>query len=254
MTTKLSVIGTPYTNNLDPTTLSVEEEAQKFAPSNSVVLFQVDLTDLGGEVLYVTSSSAEDETAIYFGGQLYTPTPVEASGFEYTAKGSLPTPMFKVLNTVAIQASVIALSDWIGATVTRIKTFRTFLDDGATPDPNAHFPLDIYKIDRKVSQNSVYIEWELSSSIDQEGRMIPGRQIIRDYCTHIYRKYNSETMSFDYTYATCPYSGTDYFDENDTPVAQSSDRCGKRLSSCKLRFGDNAELPTRAFPGVSRVR
>jgi lambda family phage minor tail protein L len=34
----------------------------------------------------------------------------------------------------------------------------------------------------------------------------------------------------------------------------SQDRCGKRLSSCKLRFGELAELPFGAFPGVGLMR
>jgi lambda family phage minor tail protein L len=46
-------------------------------------------------------------------------------------------------------------------------------------------------------------------------------------------------------------SGLVYFDENDTPVgAASADVCGKRLDSCKARFGSSAELPFGSFPGI----
>ncbi|HFF4526214.1 TPA: phage minor tail protein L, partial [Acinetobacter baumannii] len=31
------------------------------------------------------------------------------------------------------------------------------------------------------------------------------------------------------------------------------DACGKRVSSCTCRFGENAVLPYGAFPGVQRV-
>jgi len=42
-----------------------------------------------------------------------------------------------------------------------------------------------------------------------------------------------------------------YFDENDTGVLSSTqDDCGKRLSSCKARFGENNELPYGSFPGI----
>ena len=43
-----------------------------------------------------------------------------------------------------------------------------------------------------------------------------------------------------------------YFDENDQGVSsQSFDVCGKRLSSCKVRFGQTAELPYGGFPGIN---
>lgn len=42
-----------------------------------------------------------------------------------------------------------------------------------------------------------------------------------------------------------------YFDENDNPVSSSSaDVCGKRLDSCKARFGENRSLPYGSFPGI----
>jgi phage-related protein len=30
----------------------------------------------------------------------------------------------------------------------------------------------------------------------------------------------------------------------------SQDVCGKRVDSCKLRFGQNAELPFGGYPGI----
>ena len=42
-----------------------------------------------------------------------------------------------------------------------------------------------------------------------------------------------------------------YFNQNDQGVASSAnDSCGKRLSSCKLRFGNTAQLSFGSFPGV----
>lgn len=38
-----------------------------------------------------------------------------------------------------------------------------------------------------------------------------------------------------------------------TDPLYSLDRCGKRLSSCKLRFGDSAELPFGSFPAAGLV-
>ncbi len=46
-----------------------------------------------------------------------------------------------------------------------------------------------------------------------------------------------------------------YLDANDQVVGSSSlDICGKRLSSCKARFGQNAELPFGGFPAAGLIR
>lgn len=46
-------------------------------------------------------------------------------------------------------------------------------------------------------------------------------------------------------------TATQWYDENDQPVyVSANDVCGKRLSSCKVRFGQNAELPYGGFPGI----
>ena len=174
-------------------------------------------------------------------------------GFEISSAGTLPNPILRVLNTPSLQSSVIALDDLIGATFTRIRTFKTFLDAGDSPDPTAYFPHDVYKVDRMVANNKLFIEWELAASIDQEGRKIPARQIIRDFCTHRYRVWNTVTETFDVSNATCPYVGAATYDVNDSVTDNAGDSCGKRLSSCKIRF-KNDTLPTRAFPGVARVR
>jgi len=42
-----------------------------------------------------------------------------------------------------------------------------------------------------------------------------------------------------------------YFNDNDQPTTvPSQDSCGKRLDSCRIRFGANNELPYGSFPGI----
>jgi hypothetical protein len=46
-------------------------------------------------------------------------------------------------------------------------------------------------------------------------------------------------------------AATQYFDDTDAPVASLAlDACGKRLSSCKARFGATEALPFGSFPGI----
>ncbi|CAO3459797.1 Phage minor tail protein [Azospirillum argentinense] len=228
-------------------------EIQKPQPSAYVTLFQLDLTALGG-IVYAFTQSQHETAALRYGGVEYTPIDIEAEGFEWNGTGSLPTPKIRVANVNrAFSALVGAYGDLLGAQVTRIRTFRRFLDGEPEADAAAHLPLDVYRIERKATHNKVFIEWELAAVLDQEGRLLPGRQILRDACMHRYRRWTG--AGFDYTRASCPYAGGAMFKATGEPTgAGHEDVCGKRLSDCKLRFGANAVLPTRAFPGVARLR
>lgn len=234
----------------------IAQESQSFSPDDMVVLFELDATTIGGSILRFTSS-AQETAEISFAGNTYSPVPVEAEGFEWNGRGAFPTPILRVSNVNKVaSAAVIDYEDLLGATVKRIRTFRQFLDGEPTVDPTATFPIDVYKVERKTAHNKVFIEWELSSAIDQEGRKLPGRQVLRDACTHRYRIWNGS--AFDYTNATCPYADAALFDETgaslDPLTEQAKDRCGKKLSDCRLRFGEHEKLPTRAFPGLARIR
>jgi phage-related protein len=114
------------------------------------------------------------------------------------------------------------------------------------------FPVEVYTIERKSAHTKTFVEWQLAAAIDQEGRMLPGRQVLRDTCLHRYRSFEGGT--FNYSRASCPYTGAACFTATGTPTTAQFDVCGKKLSDCRLRFGQNANLPTRAFPGVSRLR
>ena len=58
-------------------------------------------------------------------------------------------------------------------------------------------------------------------------------------------------LSTEATLKTKIYSN--YFDKNNNSVSSlADDVCGKRLTSCKARFGENAQLPFGAFPTAGR--
>lgn len=231
----------------------IASEAQKAATSPYVVLYQLDARVLGGDV-YCFTQSTRESAPITYGGVEYTPIDLEADGFEWTGAGTLPTPRIRIANANrAMSALVGTYDDLLGATLTRIRTFRRFLDGEPDADPGAHFPLDIYRVERKVALTKTHIEWELSAAMDQEGKMLPGRQVLRDACTHTYRRWTG--AGFDYSQATCPYTGSACFKASGDPTGNSAeDDCGRKDSDCKKRFGESAVLPTRAFPGVARVR
>lgn len=235
--------------------MSIATEVQQLEGDNLVTLYKIDPTKIGGSTPFYFTNRMYDAAYVSFGGQQYAAIDVTASGFLYDGRGAFPTPILQVSNVNnLLTAVVVELKDLVGATVTRIRTFEKHLDNGSDPDGDAHFPPDIYQIEQKTRQNRIFIEWRLSSPLDQTGRQIPGRTMLRDVCTHTYRLYNPATNNFDYTNATCPYVGTGYYDENELTVPKSDDKCGKRLSGCRKRFGQNGELPFRGFPGIARTR
>lgn len=236
--------------------MSVTEDSQKLETGAIVTLFQIDTSKIGGNAAPFCFTKRMRETAyISFGGVQYNAIDIDAKGFLWDGKGPFPTPTLQVSNVGNLLTAVmIDLKDLIGATVTRIRTFEKYLDDGEEPDGDQHFPLDYYTVDQKTKHNKVFVEWKLASVLDQSGRQLPGRTILRDVCTHTYRVWNTLTQSFDYTNASCPYTGNRFFDRTDKPSSQVKDDCARRLISCKNRFGANAVLPTRAFPGVGKTR
>jgi lambda family phage minor tail protein L len=180
--------------------------------------------------------------------------PIRATGFELSGKGAIPTPVLSISNVLLLPGAIINnIGDPLGAIVTRWVTYADYLDDGATPDPDAHFIPHIYVVERKKQESRGFVEFELSASIDQQGKMLPGRQILRDTCLQTYRRF-TEQDGFIYDNVTCPYTGDGYFNRLGEPVGEpSEDSCGRRLSDCRLRFGKDP-LPTWAFPAIARVR
>ena len=239
-------------------TNTIDSAVQEFSPGNLVELYVVDLTVLGGGVTR-WANSAHAATAITFDGDIYTPIAIEVEGFEWNGRGSIPTPTIRLFPSDGIKAAMLAYGDLIGAKLTRIKTFSRFLDGEPDADPNQKFPDEVYFFEQKTAFNKTVVEWSLSSVLDQEGVMIPKVPFLKDICQQKYRRYNGTTSpaSFDYVLPAdggCPYTGTSYFDVDGNAVTIDADKCGKRLSECKRRFGDYAVLPFMAFPGITAYK
>ncbi|WP_276122569.1 phage minor tail protein L [Pararhizobium qamdonense] len=234
--------------------VTIYQSAQSLTPGEYVSLFRLDATSVGGAMFYFVQGRVEGGAVIH-DGITYQPADVEFEGFEVSGQGALPTPTLRMSNADGlIQTAINTYGDLLGCEVRRIRTFRHHLDDGSDPDPTAIFGPDVFKVDRKATENSVYVEWELSAAIDQEGKKLPGRQVIRDTCLFRYRAYNANTQTFDYSKALCPYTGTKYFDKQNLPTTKAKDQPSRTVDCCKLRFGEKNPLPFGGFPGVGRVR
>jgi len=223
-------------------------------PGIPLSMYRLDTTSIGGQVYYFCQAS-EAGDGITFQGIYYTPVDVDFSGFEMTTQGGLPTPKIKIANTNGVFQNVVnTFGDMIGCKIQRIRTFAQYLDNQPQADGTAFFGPDMFRIERKSSENPIFIEWELSSSVDNEGKLLPGRVVVRDTCLWRYRSYTVDG-GWNYAKAQCPYTGQNgMFTMANAPTGDpTQDVCGRTISACKTRYGSNAALPIGSFPGVNRV-
>ena len=179
-----------------------------------------------------------------FNGQEYTATAIEVDGFQASSKGVLPRPSMRIGNTGNAISALLLVYNPLQAKVTRIQTCKKFLDavnftsgTNATADPTAKFEDQIYYIDRVANENPLLVEFELASKLDLINVALPRRQVL-EHCPWVYREES-----------TCGYKGTKYFDINNNPTTEANDVCGKRYTSCTLRFPEG-DLPFGGFPGA----
>jgi phage-related protein len=256
---------------------AITGDLQGINPTAIIELFQLQLnvSQHGVDETYYFHNGTQQNSGndLVFGGTTYIALPIEADGFAYSGQGSLPRPTLRVSNILStITALLATLPNGLeGAKVTRLRTLARYIDDAnfsavvsplvtqggslittqsgdalaaatgnpyGTPDPTALFPIEVYYVDRKSTENRSLVEFELASAFDLAGVRAPKRQCI-SRCQWVYRS------------AECGYTGTDYFDANDNPVVNvSEDVCGKKQSSCEARFGENNELPFGGYPGI----
>lgn len=198
---------------------------------------------------------ADDSLApkpIYWQGNEYHAWPYEVQGLEVTGDGRAPQPTLSVGNVdSSITALCLHLNDLLQAKVSIHTTFRHYLDaanfqDGnPTADPTQE-RVETWYIEQKNTETPEVVSWALSSPADVAGIKIPGRQIhsLCEWC-----------LRGEYRGADCGYAGPPVADEDGNPTDDpSKDQCGGLLSDCKLRFGENNELPFGGFPGSALLQ
>lgn len=227
--------------------MTIQADIQNPAISNLVELFELDLNTIGiAEIYYFHNGVNELGDNVVFNGITYTRFPIEADGFERSGNSKQASPVLRVANIDGLIGTISrANQDLVRAKFTRRRTFLKYLDavnftGGVNPtaDPNAALDDEIWYIDRKSSENKIFVEWELASALDLDGQFLPKRQCIRNVCTWKYRS------------AECSYTGGAVADKNDAPTDDiNKDDCGKRLNSCQIRFGDGT-LPYGGYPAI----
>lgn len=227
--------------------MTITADAQKLEPGALVRVYELDATMLGAGMIRFHAHTQVG--SIWWQGAEYSPWPIEADGFAATT-GQPPRPTLRVANVNAAVTAILQLTDdLIGAKLTVRSTLGQYLDaanfGGVNPtaDPNEHFPDEVWFVERKSAETKEVIELELVSALDFQGVQLPRRQIIANQCPWRYRS------------AECGYTGGPVADASDNPTSDPAlDQCSKKLTGCKLRFGEEGELPFGGFPAAGLMR
>lgn len=226
--------------------MSISADIQSLTPGAIIELFEL---TVGSETVRFHAGTNSLLQPIVWAGQSYTALPIQAEGFDLATGGKMPRPKLRVANIDGVVSQTLLGTDIAGSKVTRRRTMARYLDavnfPGGNPDadPTAEMVQDVYYIDRKTAETKAVVEFELASSMDVAGVKLPKRQIIQNSCPWAYRS------------GECGYTGPAVATVLDNPTSDPvMDQCGKRLSSCKLRFGEGNVLPYGGFPAAGLVR
>jgi lambda family phage minor tail protein L len=177
-------------------------DLQAIAPSAVIELFELQLNvsqhGVNETYRFHAGSNLDANGQLVWNGASYLRFPIEAEGFEYTGKGTLPRPLIRCSNIFGtITALIIGLPSGLeGAKVTRIRTLARYLDainfpggvnPYGTPDPTAEFPREVYYVDRKTNETRDVVELELAAAFDLAGVRAPRRQCISNICQWVYK-------------------------------------------------------------------
>lgn len=229
--------------------MTIQADSQLLEPGCRVTLLKLDMSEADPEAGFLYFHGHERTGPIVWQGITYEPWPFEIDGLEKTGDRP-PTPTLSAGNIgQALTALCLQFDDLVGAVLTIKSTLSKYLDatnfpgGNPTADPGEHFPDEIWFLERKEYEDFRIVKWSLSSALDFNGINLPSRMIVANQCAWMYRS------------AECSYAGGPVAKYDDTPTSDPSlDKCSRRVSGCKLRFGEDNPLPFGSFPAAGLMR
>ncbi|EPO1247949.1 phage minor tail protein L, partial [Escherichia coli] len=104
-------------------------ECTRAEQSASVVLWEIDLTEVGGERYFFCNEQNEKGEPVTWQGRQYQPYPIQGSGFELNGKGTSTRPTLTVSNLYGMVTGMAEdMQSLVGGTVVRRKVYARFLD------------------------------------------------------------------------------------------------------------------------------
>lgn len=203
----------------------VNKELFKLSPSTIIELFELDTTNIDGNTLPSSQKIirfhnyvSEGYFPIYFNSVKYVPIPVQFKNNETKGDGTaLPRPRLNLGNADGMVSYYISMADClIGAKLLRRRTYARFLSGETwglsanqnpfgTPDSEAYLADDVFFVDKVISENKQFVEFELASILELNKVKLPRRRMWAINC------------GFEYRNSTgCEYTGA--------PMADAADK------------------------------
>lgn len=197
---------------------SVNAESDSLTPTALLNLFELDMSPIGIPTqLYFIDQTNSNYKPVVFGGTTYIPFPIIINDAGYDGQGSIVRPKLQVSNINGFVSNLLLQNqDLVGSNIIWTRVFARFIDavnypNGVspyTPDPTAAYAPETYFINRKTKENQQLVEWELSSSFELDGRRLPNRLQLANFCQWRYREIG-----------TCGYTGAPIADINNNLFA-----------------------------------
>ncbi|HAY0143131.1 TPA: phage minor tail protein L [Escherichia coli] len=205
-------------------------ETTRLTQSALVVLWEIDLTEVGGERYFFCNEQNEKGEPVTWQGRQYQAYPIQGTGFELNGKGSAARPTLTVSNLHGMVTGMAEdLQSLVGGTVVRRKVYARFLDavnfvnGNSDADPEQEV-ISRWRIEQCSELSAVSASFVLSTPTETDGAVFPGRIMLANTCTWTYRG------------DECGYHGPAVADEYDQPTSDiTKDKCSKCLSGCKFR-------------------
>jgi lambda family phage minor tail protein L len=146
-----------------------------------VDLYTLDASMLGGSVYHFSPQCFKDGSFLSWGGQAYTLLPIGIDSLERKAMSTeLPQPQLTVSNVGGpLLSAVVALGDLVGAKLTHVKTYVSYLDGQANPSTSEFWGPEVWTIFQKTNHTNQSITFTLSSPLDRPGFQFPIRQYLK---------------------------------------------------------------------------
>lgn len=241
-------------------------DIQDLEPGSEVLLFELDGSDYGADVLrfhghaiphtpaeLLAAGAEADELPakpIYWQGEEYSAWPVQLEGIEANGDGTAVRPRFSAGNVNGrITALCLAFEDLLEFKMTMRHTLGQYLDAENFPNGNpdadpTQESIEVWYIDQKTNEDGENVSWELASPGDVGGESV-GRQMttLCHWC-----------LTGGYRGPNCGYTGP-YIDKDGLPTDNPElDTCNGLLTTgCVAHFGEGNELPFGGFPAVSLI-
>lgn len=246
--------------------MSLINAIQTLEPGNEVLLFELDGSDYGGDVLRfhghaIPHTSAEliaaglnadqlPAKSIWWKGDEYSAWPMSYEGSEANGDGTAVRPKLSVGNVNGrITALCLAFQDLLEFKVTIRNTTAIYLDaqnfEGGNPDADpTQESIEVWYIDQKTSENGENIRWDLASPGDVGGESI-GRQMTT-LCHW--------ALTGGYRGPNCGWTGPSFDMDGNPTDDPEKDQCNALLrTGCMCRWGENNPVPFGGMPAVSLI-